>query len=57
MTLEKPKCACGKEMKVVQYNGYYDSFKYWEFHEDCKCPNACEVEDFQADLSWKGDYA
>jgi hypothetical protein len=56
MTLERPKCACGKEMQVIYYTGYYDSFKYWDFHKECKCPNTTEVEDIEPDYEWKGSY-
>lgn len=33
----KVKCACGSEMKVMLYEGYYDSFKYLKCSdEDCE---------------------
>lgn len=49
----KVKCACGNEMKVVLYKGYYDSFKYLQ----CSNEN-CEYLDFHEESEeWRGDYA
>lgn len=57
MEPQKPKCACGKEMIVVEYVGYYDSFKYWKFHDECECPNVSDVGNFTRDSLQKGAYA
>ena len=49
----KVKCACGNEMKVVLYKGYYDSFKYLQ----CSNEN-CEYLDFQeVSEECRGGYA
>lgn len=56
MTVERPRCACKKEMQIVKFTGYYDSFKYWEFHEECICPNVYDVEDFEEDYEWHSSH-
>ena len=51
---ERPKCACGSPMKVINYRGYYEGFSYW----DCtnkKCD--FDVEKFLPDDDWTGNYA
>lgn len=41
-------------MKFVEYQGYYDSFWYW----DCdNCNLNDEMENCEPDTSWKGAYA
>jgi len=35
---KRPTCACGAKMKFVEYQGYYDSFWYWD------CDN-CDIQD------------
>lgn len=39
-------CACGSEMKVVLYKGYYDEFKYLQCsNEECEYLSFQETED------------
>lgn len=35
---ERPTCSCGVKMKLVEYRGYYESFKYF------RCDN-CTLDD------------
>jgi len=38
---QKPNCPyCKKEMIRVRYQGYYDSFDYW----DCECDTEIPIE-------------
>ena len=49
--IQKPICPlCNKEMHVVKYKGYYDSFVYWE----CSCRDE-DLEKLVED-KWRGDY-
>lgn len=43
-THSRPICACNKEMHVVRFDGYYDTFNYWGFHKDCVCKNESQLE-------------
>lgn len=53
MRTNKAICACGSEMKVVNYEGYYDSFKYLEcVNQDCTY-----LDTVDADRNDKGSYA
>jgi hypothetical protein len=48
---KRPICSCGVKMKLVEYVGYYDSFKYW-----C-CENAkCSLDDVMAKAEPDGDF-
>lgn len=41
MTVEfknRPICSCGVKMKLVEFKGYYEGFKYW------RCDN-CNLDD------------
>lgn len=50
---KRPICACGEEMKYIEYIGYYDSFEYWR----CDA-NGCTVEDdFEPDERDRGSFA
>lgn len=55
--MEKPKCKCGLDMIVIEYIGYYDSFKFWGFDEKCKCTKNIRVKNFDTDKTIKGSYA
>lgn len=50
---KRPICSCGCKMKMVEYKGYYEEFKYWE------CEN-CDIEkqmwDYEADKTFNGSY-
>lgn len=52
--VNRPICSCGVKMKLVEYNGYYEGFKYW------KC-ESCELDDKMQDMEsytkGKGSYA
>lgn len=56
LKMEKPKCKCGLDMIVIEYKGYYDSFKFWGFDEKCKCTKNIRVRNFDADKTIKGAY-
>ena len=53
----KPKCHCGLDMIVIEYQGYYDSFKFWGYDEKCKCTKNIRVRDFEPNKIVKGAYA
>ena len=55
--MKKPKCECGKEMIVIEYKGYYESFKFWGFAKDCKCTKNIRAKDFEADEVIKGAFS
>lgn len=48
----RPTCSCGRKMTIVEYEGYYEKFNYF----DC---GYCEVDpdDYKADDYTKGAYA
>lgn len=54
MSFEKrPTCSCGEKMKFIEYQGYYDSFWYW----DCdKCNLHDEMEKVEPDEVVRGAY-
>ena len=54
--MKKPKCACGLEMKVIRYIGYYDEFNFWEFDQNCKCTKNIRVEDFEPNEVIQGEF-
>ena len=41
-------------MKLVEYKGYYDSFKYWRC-DNCDLDN--KIQKIEADKGEKGSYA
>lgn len=49
---DRPTCSCGRKMTIVEYDGYYETFKYFE------C-GYCEVDPdkYKADDYTKGAYA
>lgn len=52
---KRPVCSCGVKMKLIEYAGYYEEFRYW----DCEnCDQGREIQDrkLKADKSWKGAY-
>jgi hypothetical protein len=57
MPLEKrPTCSCGEKMKFVEYEGYYDSFWYWDCdNKDCDLIE--EMDNYRPDKKWLGAYA
>lgn len=39
-------CVCGEELKVVQYNGYYESFKFLDcYNEKCGFVRKSDVDE------------
>lgn len=50
---QRPKCSCGAKMKLVEYKGYYDSFKYW-CCDNCSLDD--EIQDIKPDSVGKGSY-
>lgn len=53
---DRPTCSCGSKMKLIQYTGYYDDFRYWKCDND-NCLITAELSMFEADRVWKGGYA
>lgn len=53
---QKPKCQCGLDMAVIEYKGYYDTFKFWGFDKDCKCTKGIRVREYEPDEVIKGAY-
>lgn len=53
---QRPTCACGDKMSLVEYNGYYDSFRYWECNQ-CEIDEEIQNENIRADREWIGAYA
>jgi hypothetical protein len=51
---QRPTCSCGVKMKLVKFEGYYDSFNYW-----CcdNCDLDAKMQDAKADRTEKGSYA
>lgn len=45
----KPKCKCGIEMIAIEYQGYYEKFKFWGFSNRCKCTKKIRVRDCRPD--------
>lgn len=51
---KRPMCSCGVKMKLINYMGYYDSFKYWRC-DNCKLDN--EIQNIKEDETERGCYA
>lgn len=51
---KRPTCQCGEKMKLIEYVGYYDSFRYWSCKE---CDISDEMENYEPDSIHKGAYA
>ena len=49
---DRPTCSCGRKMRIVEYESYYETFNYF----DC---GHCEVDpdDYKPDDYTKGAYA
>lgn len=41
----KPVCSCGKEMKKVDFKGYYDEFDFWECEDGCDISEGLPVDE------------
>lgn len=52
----RPVCACGVKMKLVEYRGYYDGFRYWEC-DNCMLDDDIQKDDVGVDRDWLGAYA
>ena len=50
---DRPRCSCGAKMKLLEYVGYYDSFKYWTC-DNCDLHN--KIESAKPDGTWKGQF-
>ena len=50
---ERPVCSCGVKMKLVEFKGYYTSFKYWKC-ENCNLDE--KIQNCKPDLQEKGPY-
>jgi hypothetical protein len=50
----RPTCSCGVKMKLVEYEGYYDGFRYW-ICENCDMEN--KLYNYEPDDKLKGAYA
>ena len=46
-------CSCGVKMKLINYVGYYESFKYWRC-DNCNLDD--EVQNIKADKTEGGHY-
>lgn len=57
MTYIKPKCRCGMDMVVIEYDGYYDRFRFWGFDRDCTCTKGVRVRHLTPDVYDVGSYA
>lgn len=53
---KRPTCSCGVKMKLVEYRGYYEDFRYWDC-ENCKLDDEIQNNKTQADKTWFGSYA
>lgn len=51
---QRPSCSCGVKMKIVEYKGYYASFKYWRC-DNCALDN--KMQKAETDKKEKGSYA
>ena len=52
----RPTCSCGVKMKLVEYRGYYEEFRYWDC-DNCKLNNVMDKRAIKADKIWSGSYA
>lgn len=50
----RPTCSCGVKMKLIEYSGYYDGFKYWAC-ENCDLEN--QLDEYDSDEKYRGAYA
>lgn len=41
---DRPMCACGYKMELIEFEGYYDNFKFWECSE-CGEPDHLKAGD------------
>lgn len=57
MTYRKPKCRCGLDMVVIEYDGYYDKFRFWGFDRACACTKGVRVRNITPDAYDVGSYA
>ncbi len=53
---KRPTCSCGVKMKLIEYKGYYDGFRYWSC-DNCALGQDMQNEKYDADDSWNGYYA
>lgn len=54
---KKPICPfCGEKMILVEFQGYYEGFRYFECDND-ECDVRYEMDKYQPDDTWKGSYA
>ena len=51
---DRPVCVCGEKMTLVEYEGYYDEFKYWACYE---CDLDDKIQDMNPDETQRGAYA
>lgn len=51
---KRPICSCGVKMKLIEYRGYYDGFRYWAC-ENCDIEK--EMDQYEPDDDWSGGYA
>ncbi|MBS4173502.1 hypothetical protein [Bacillus sp. FJAT-49736] len=51
----RPICSCGVKMKLVEYRGYYEEFRYWDC-DNCKLDDEIQNRNVEADKIWKGSY-
>lgn len=51
---KRPTCTCGAKMKIVEYRGYYDSFKFFECDA---CTLVSELDRYNPDKHEYGPYA
>jgi hypothetical protein len=50
---QRPTCSCGEKMKFVEFQGYYNSFWYW----DCdKCDIQDNMEQYEPDIIISENY-
>ena len=48
---KRPVCSCGNKMDIVEFNGYYDEFNYFECS---KCE--LDADDYKSDKEHYGQY-
>lgn len=52
---KRPICSCGVKMKLIEYKGYYEEFRYWEC-QNCTLEKEMRNVEIKADITWKGSY-
>ena len=48
---KRPVCSCGNKMDIVEFNGYYDEFNYFECSK-----RELDADDYKSDKEHYGQY-